>query len=140
MIAYGLKRYGEVEKFNTLARSLFELAQEVELARLPELFCGFGKNDNEAPTLYPVSCSPQAWAAGVVYLLVHSMLGLSINSFEKRVVFNEPTLPEFLNYLKVSNIVVEEGPFSFIIKRISTSESTVEVLERPSGWKVSINK
>ncbi|MCO4753739.1 MAG: amylo-alpha-1,6-glucosidase [Bacteriovoracaceae bacterium] len=140
MIAYGLKRYGEIDHFHTLVEAMFETAQEVELARLPELFCGFTRVDNESPTLYPVSCSPQAWAAGVVYLLIHSMLGLSINSLEHRVIFNDPTLPKFLDQITIKGLEIGGGVFSFIVKRVSSTEATVEILQRPQNWKVSINK
>ena len=44
--------------------------------RLPELFCGFSKRPEQAPTLYPVACAPQAWAAGAVFLLLQSCLGM----------------------------------------------------------------
>ena len=44
---------------------------------MPELFCGFRRVDGYGPTQYPVACSPQAWAAGVVFMLIGSMLGLS---------------------------------------------------------------
>ena len=48
--------------------AMFDLSQVVDLHRLPELICGFHRRDGDAPTLYPVACAPQAWAAGAVYL------------------------------------------------------------------------
>ena len=40
------------------------------------------------PTLYPVACAPQAWAAGAVYLLVQACLGLRVDAARTaRVVF-----------------------------------------------------
>ena len=47
-----------------LLSGLFAAAQFFDLHRLPELFCGFPRRPGEGPTLYPVACSPQAWAAG----------------------------------------------------------------------------
>ena len=41
----------------------------MDLRRLPELFCGFQRARGRGPTLYPVACSPQAWAAGAPFLL-----------------------------------------------------------------------
>ena len=34
----------------------------------------------EGPTLYPVACAPQAWAAGSVFLLLQACLGLDIDA------------------------------------------------------------
>ena len=42
---------------------LFEASLHFDQHRLPELFCGFPRREGEGPTLYPVACSPQAWAA-----------------------------------------------------------------------------
>ena len=47
----------------------------VDLHRLPELFCGFPRRPGEGPTLYPVACAPQAWAAGAVFMLLQAALG-----------------------------------------------------------------
>ena len=47
-------------------------AQFVDLHRLPELFCGFPRRPGEGPTLYPVACAPQAWAAGAVFMLLQA--------------------------------------------------------------------
>jgi hypothetical protein len=46
----------------------FEASALPDLKRLPELFC------------YPVACSPQAWSAGVVFPLLQSSMGLSIDA------------------------------------------------------------
>ena len=61
-----------------ILNGLHEASQHVELHRLPELFCGFHKrSDSSGPTLYPVACAPQAWAAGAPYLLLQASLGLT---------------------------------------------------------------
>ena len=46
--------------------------------RMPELFCGFRRVARAtAPPGTRSACSPQAWAAGVVFQLLAGMLGLS---------------------------------------------------------------
>ena len=62
---------------STISRGLFDAAGYMELRRLPELFCGFQWRKRHAPTLYPVACIPQAWAAASVFALVQASLGLS---------------------------------------------------------------
>ena len=48
----------------------------------------------EGPTLYPVACAPQAWAAGAVFMLLQAALGLSIDGSARRGrASRSPTLP-----------------------------------------------
>ena len=44
--------------------------------RLPEVFAGYSRSEVHEPVEMPRSCSPQAWAAGTVPLLVRAMLGV----------------------------------------------------------------
>ncbi len=67
-----------------------EASCHVEMNRLPELFCGFHRRpETSGPTLYPVACSPQAWAAGSVFMLVQACLGLTIDAPAKKIVFEK---------------------------------------------------
>ena len=54
---------------------MFDASLFVDLHRMPELFCGFRRRPGEGPTLYPVACSPQAWAAGAVFHLAPGLSG-----------------------------------------------------------------
>ena len=63
MIATGLARYGETAAATRIFQGLFDAATYMDLRRLPELFCGFPRFRGRGPTLYPVACSPQAWAS-----------------------------------------------------------------------------
>jgi hypothetical protein len=63
-IALGLSRYGFRQHVDKIFEAMFGTASFMELRRLPELFCGFRRRSGAGPTLYPVSCSPQAWASG----------------------------------------------------------------------------
>ena len=77
IIAAGLARYGHKSAVNRVFNGLFEAASYMDLRRLPELYCGFQRGRERGPTLYPVACSPQAWAAGTPLLLLQSCLGLN---------------------------------------------------------------
>ena len=62
LIAVGLARYGlQARRSTRIFEGLFEAATYMDLRRLPELFCGF-RREQRGPTLYPVACAPQAWA------------------------------------------------------------------------------
>ncbi len=69
----GLMRYGFTDHAHRLALSLLDAAQ-ASGGRLPELFCGFARDDLATPVAYPTSCSPQAWAAAAPLLVVRSLL------------------------------------------------------------------
>ena len=49
-----------------------------------------------APTLYPVACSPQAWASAAVFLLLQAALGLEVNAPQRLVRFTRARLPPYL--------------------------------------------
>src|SRR5690606_16727720 len=70
LIAAGFARYRFKREAARILTSMFEASEFFELHRLPELFCGFARTAGDAPTVYPVACTPQAWAAGAPYLLL----------------------------------------------------------------------
>ncbi len=115
--------------------ALFDASVSTELHRLPELFCGFGRRLDEGPTLYPVACSPQAWAAGAVDLLLASCLGLSIDARKRRVSFQSPKLPPFLDKVKLLNLSAGEGAVDLLLTRRDAGVSA-EVLRRTGGVEV----
>ena len=62
LIGKGLARYGMKDRSMAILAAMFDASLYMDLHRLPELFCGFVRRASEGPTLYPVACSPQAWA------------------------------------------------------------------------------
>ena len=79
LIALGLARYGLKRPVDQLFKGLFDAATYMDLRRLPELFCGFQRQRNRGPTLYPVACSPQAWASATPFSLIEASLGLELD-------------------------------------------------------------
>jgi glycogen debranching enzyme len=75
LIAQGLRSYGFRREANRIATALIESAPHFDY-RLPEVFAGYRRDTPDGPVEYPTSCSPQAWAAGTVPLLVRTMLEL----------------------------------------------------------------
>jgi glycogen debranching enzyme len=72
----GLVRYGQRDAARSLLRGLVDASACFD-GRLPELFCGFAREEFRTPVAYPSSCSPQAWASAVPFSLVTSLLGLT---------------------------------------------------------------
>ncbi len=117
LIAAGLARYGFKGEVMRIANSLYDASIVAELHRLPELFCGFKRRANEGPTLYPVACSPQAWSAGAVFLLVQSFLGISIRGVERKIVFQNPVLPERVREIEIRNLRVRDSSIDIALQR-----------------------
>ncbi|HWO42879.1 MAG TPA: amylo-alpha-1,6-glucosidase [Candidatus Eisenbacteria bacterium] len=117
IIAAGLARYGMKEAANKVLTALFDASLFLELRRMPELFCGFPRRDGEGPTLYPVACAPQAWAAGAVFLLLQSCLGLSIDATESKVSFTSPLLPAFMEKVQIKNLRVGSASLDLVVDR-----------------------
>jgi glycogen debranching enzyme len=106
--ALGFSLFGFKEEALRLCSSIFQLSQGVHLSRLPELVCGFPKVGDQNPTLYPVACSPQAWAAGSVFMMLQACLGLEIDAPSHTIRFTKPLLPSVLTDLRIRNLRV--GP------------------------------
>jgi glycogen debranching enzyme len=114
----GLQRSGLREASNTISEQIFAAAQYYPRLRLPELMCGFGREDaaSEGPAEYPVSCSPQAWAAGTPYLILQSILGLEPEAGSNVLIVN-PHLPAWLGRIEVRNLRVGNRRVSFVATR-----------------------
>ncbi len=117
LLALGLARYGFKDEVLTILGGMFDASLCMDLHRLPELFCGFHRREGEGPTLYPVACAPQAWAAAAVYLLLQACLGLSIRAPEGRICFSYPRLPPFLQELHIRNLRVNDATVDLLLLR-----------------------
>ncbi len=72
--AAGLARYGLHLEACRIATALIE-ASPFFRYRLPEAFAGYPRACTRFPVEYPTACSPQAWAASTVLLLIRTVLG-----------------------------------------------------------------
>ena len=104
LIALGFARYGYKTAIEPVFKGMFEAATYMELRRLPELFCGFQRRRGRGPTLYPVACSPQAWASGALLLMLQASLGLEFDPAQNEIRFRDPRLPSFLDSVLLRNL------------------------------------
>jgi glycogen debranching enzyme len=117
LVAAGLARYGHTRAAGVILAALFEASRGMDDARLPELLCGFGRRPGEAPTLYPVACSPQAWAAGAVFLLLQSVLGFSFDAASRQIRLAHPILPPFLDHLTLHGLALGDASLDLLLER-----------------------
>ena len=76
LCAAGLMRYGLTGHAQRVAQAIFDAAAHFG-DRLPELFCGFPREEYPVPIPYPTSCSPQAWAAAAPLQLLTTLLRIT---------------------------------------------------------------
>ncbi len=117
LIALGLARYGLKSGALRIFKGLFEAAGYMDLRRLPELFCGFPWRKLNAPTLYPVACSPQAWASAAFFALVQASLGLGFDRATGGVRLDRPVLPDFLDELQLRRVQARHGTADILLRR-----------------------
>ena len=107
MIALGLARYGLKEGVVRVLCALYQTAQHTELHRLPELLCGFGPAwPGDCPTLYPVACSPQAWASAALFGVLKAALGLEFDAHNRSLLLDRPALPGFIDAMSFTGLRV----------------------------------
>ena len=113
----GMARYGERDAVAMILGEIYAAASHFQM-RLPELFCGFEREPGEGPIAYPVACLPQAWAAGSVFLMLQSALGIEIDALSKTVTIDAPTLPTGIERLTVSRLQVGEASVDLAFERL----------------------
>ncbi len=135
LIGWGMARYGLGESVARLFTGLFDAAIFLELHRLPELFCGFPRRPGEGPTLYPVACSPQAWSAGAVFMLLGACLGISITASPPQIRFTHAFLPESVPEIRIQGLRVMDASVDLSISR-SKENVSVNVLHREGDVEI----
>lgn len=110
LIIYGLHQSGCRDAGNEIAGQIMDAAKHFPRTRLPELMCGFGRDmaASERPAEYPVSCSPQAWAAGTSFMMLQSFLGLEADALDNTLRI-APHLPSWLEMIEIKNLRVGTG-------------------------------
>ncbi|MEB3887022.1 amylo-alpha-1,6-glucosidase [Lyngbya sp. CCY1209] len=106
MIAAGLRAIGFTDAALELAKGILDMTAQQPYSRPSELFCGFDRTPDSSPIRYPVACSPQAWATGTVFQLLQVMLNLVPDAPNNCLRIVDPTLPESVQYLSLTNLKI----------------------------------
>jgi glycogen debranching enzyme len=126
IIAAGLLRHGFVAEAQRISTALLEAAEYSD-HRLPELFCGFSRDEVTKPVPYPTSCSPQAWAATAPIMLITRLMQydvhVSLGGF-----WMDPVLPKSYGDLHITNAPMGRGRIT-----IDIVESEPSVHGLPDG-------
>ena len=117
LIALGLARYERKSSIEKMFEGLFSAANYMEHRRLPELFCGFQRQSGHGPTLYPVACSPQAWASATPFTLLEASLGLEFDPSKGEIRLRNPRLPAFLDEVILRNLQLGSSSVDLRVRR-----------------------
>jgi glycogen debranching enzyme len=139
LVALGLAHYGFTSYSLRLLESMFEASLHFEFQRLPELFCGFRRRIGDGPTLYPVACSPQSWAAAAVFMLLQASLGMTVSGTTPSVHFRDSYLPSIVDYILVENLKVGKSKLSLIVRRQPHGVG-IDVIRREGEVEVAVLK
>jgi glycogen debranching enzyme len=126
IIQAGLVRYGFTAEAQRISDALLDAA-EYSGGRLPELFCGFSRDEFAEPVPYPTACSPQAWAATAPILLVTSLMRYDAH-VSRGGLWMDPVLPASYGDLHITNAPMAGGRITI---DIANSVPTVQGL--PEG-------
>jgi glycogen debranching enzyme len=118
LIMAGLKRYGYDQEANRVFGEVYEAGLRFPDYRLPELYCGFDRDRRyrSMPAQYPVSCSPQSWAAGAIFLMIQQSLGLRPDA-DRSTLYVRPMLPFWLNRLSLFRVRVGDAAVDLVLTR-----------------------
>jgi glycogen debranching enzyme len=137
LAAAGMAAYGRNEEAVRVLASMFDASLHFDLHRLPELFCGFPRRAGAGPTLYPVACSPQAWAAAAPFALLQACLGLEIAADGQEISLHAPRLPPFIDWLRLSRVGMPGASCDLLLQRYERNVG-VEVIRKDPGVRVSV--
>jgi len=135
LIAFGCRDLPQKELALRTLTSLLDLSLFVDSHRLPELICGFPRRPGKGPTLYPVACAPQAWAAGAIFMTLQACLGLSIDARESKIHLYHTALPASLQRVEIRNLNVGAASLDLAFERYTDSVG-INVLRRTGNVEI----
>jgi glycogen debranching enzyme len=135
LIMEGLRYYGYTQELERLASAFIGVLETSADFRLPELFCGFRKRADTPPVPYEVACKPQAWAAGSVFLMLKSLIGISIDPDQSHVVIKIPILSPQLTTLEIKGLRGRDWEMDLSFRRGRTGV-TADVTRKTGSVRV----
>ncbi|MDT5132935.1 MAG: hypothetical protein QOE41_2246 [Mycobacterium sp.] len=126
----GLARYGFIAEAQQISLDLIDASEHFE-GRLPELFCGFERSEFTRPVPYPTSCSPQAWAAAALRLVLRSLLRLAPDIPRGQIQL-APVVPDRLLPVRLEHIPLAGSRIDIAVER----DGTLDVHGLPPGVRL----
>ncbi|UCZ52477.1 amylo-alpha-1,6-glucosidase [Bacillus shivajii] len=135
MILIGLQKHHFNSASRQLMTQLLEASLHFEDQRLPELYCGHDRGEEDLLVPYLTTCSPQAWAAATAILYVQMIAGVKPNALNKTIEV-KPNLLDSMNEWTIEDMKVGFGKLSLKVQRNSDDSVTFEVIENSTGYEI----
>ena len=132
-----MARYGHIDEAMRVMAAMYEASLSFDQHRLPELFCGFARRESEGPTLYPVACSPQAWASAAAFGLLGACLGIGFQPDRPEIVLRRPRLPDYIQWLKIGALSIRQGSVELLLRRDEHNVG-IDVLNKRGDVEISV--
>ncbi len=139
LAAAGLARFKRHRSAIRILEGLLHAAGELKTGSLPELFCGYPRDERLGPVPYPVACHPQAWSAASIFMIVQALLGIDVLALEHKLIIDSPVMPEWLDWIKIEGLKVGDGEVSLIARRVPEGTS-VSIIERRGDVRIEVLK
>jgi glycogen debranching enzyme len=136
----GLRRYRHADAASQVIEGIMEAGVRMPNYRLPELFCGFRRDEryNSGPAEYLVSCNPQAWGAGAAFQLMQTALGIVPDTTAGRVYLNPIPFGQAKS-VEIVGMRVGNGKLSFKVS-YNGGRPHVDVKEQPEDLELILDE
>jgi glycogen debranching enzyme len=140
LCAMGMASYGMTRQASEVLSGLWQAAQQFRHLRLPELFCGMGRDGGRFPVHYPVACSPQAWSSAAWFLLLRAALGIFPDAPRRTLRIASPHLPPWLDEIVLEGIRIgaARATLRFVRGSSGASAEVVEILGGPLRVRIEV--
>ena len=115
----GLSRYGLKEQANRIFQGIFDAALRFDLQRLPELFCGFAREEGYGARFpYPVAATalPRHGLPEQLLCCCSRRSESKSLAFMARIIFNQPTLPDFLHEIRITGLPIRGTKIDLVVR------------------------
>jgi glycogen debranching enzyme len=138
IIAAGMRRYDYNVEAAIVMEQVVQAGIRFKLFRMPELYCGFARDLRyySVPAEYPVSCSPQAWAAGSILHFCDLMLGIEPDAAHSRIAIKPYFMPS-ISEMKLDPLMLGDKPVHLHVTRgAQAPDMSIVVKDNPAGVEI----
>ncbi len=136
LIAMGFSNYGMQKLASQVLSGAYDACRQFRHYRLPELFCGLARAEGDLVVSYPVSCSPQAWASGALFLMLRACLGIYPDAQRRTLKIVNPHLPPPLTRLRLERLRI--GDTRVTVEFTSDGDTCFAAVREMEGEPLSI--
>jgi glycogen debranching enzyme len=137
IIAEGMRKIGRTADAHKIMKAMYDVARHESEFRLPELFCGFERNEAYRPINYPVSCSPQAWAAGAMFQMLKACINFEPDACSGRLKIVEPHLPDWLGRVTIRGLRIG-GAMLDLTFNTQDGNSVCQILKKSGNVRIIV--